>query len=68
MDEGEHSSHRGHHVLLDSWRGSDSLGEQAGGGRGQRVGCMGTVATSSSSTSSTFYNRINKEFFQRYVS
>lgn len=38
VDEGEHSSHRGHPVLLDSWRGSDSLGEQAGGGHGQRVG------------------------------
>lgn len=33
-EEGEHSSRKGHRVLLGSWRVSDGLGEQGVGGPG----------------------------------
>ena len=54
MNEGELSSHRGQHMLLDSRRESDSLGERAVGRFGQRVGCNRDCGHQLSSTGSTF--------------
>lgn len=68
MNEGELSSHRGQHVLLDSRRESDSFRERAVGRYGRRVGCNGDCGHQLSSTGSTNYNRIRKAFFLWNVS